>query len=211
MAGGDRSVWVLASDGSLTELEAPGAVPVDLEAADLDGDGKKELVLIDFYDSATAYSGPSMRPALPRWCKRSTPDKIRSTEHSATSTATVAVDLAIANRNASRVSFVLGTGFATRERACFYQSFRVPVGANPTRVRSGNLDEDPLPEAVVLNAGDRAVVARTNRFGLLEHGGPMVRSQTSARAIAVGDWDLDGMAEVAIAANDPSGGLRCHS
>jgi len=202
VAGGDRSTWVLglgksgghrawfdeAGEAGATPLDlgAPGAIPLDLERADLDGDGRDELVLIDFYDSGYGVLGAfgsDGRPALVAK-EYAGQDPVDGALGDFDGDGTL--DLAVANRGALRVSLLLGSGFAEPGRVAFYQSPRVPLPQNPTRIAAANLDDDPLPEVVAICAGERVVAARTNRFGLLEPAGPTLARDVSAAALVAG-------------------------
>ena len=216
VVGGDEDVWILglglaggpgraAREGQPRRLASPGALPLRVSAEDLNGDGRAELVLMDYRDLAYGVLGsfgPAGEPALVQ------------KEYAGQDSVDAAVgdfdgdgkrDLAVANRNARRVSLLLGTGFAEPQRAVFYQAFRVPVGDNPVRVRSGNVDADPLPEAVALEAGERTLTARTNRFGLLSAEGPTVRPQRPPRAHDLADVDGDGDDDLVLLAGDARG------
>lgn len=198
VAGGDRSVWVLGSATLRGELTAPGAVPIDIEAVDLDSDGRKELVLIGFYDSAYGVLGAFNARGQPALAQQEYAGQDPVDGALGDFDGDGAIDLAVANRNARRVSLLAGTGFASPERTTFHQSLRVKTGANPTRVRSGNLSGTPLPEAVVLNAGSRSVLALSNQDGVLQTAGRLLQANSSARAIAVGDLDAAGSAQVLV-------------
>jgi hypothetical protein len=195
-AGGGPGAWADAPPAPPRDLGAPGAVPLDLEAVDLDRDGRDELVLLDFYDSGFGVLGAFDAAGRPALAQKEYAGQDPVDAALGDFDGDGARDLAVANRSASRVSLLLGTGFAKPERVAFYQSKRVLVGQNPIRVRTGNLDADPLPEAVVLCAGDESVVVRTNRFGLLADEGPLLLRESGARALAV--RDAPGGAEVAL-------------
>jgi hypothetical protein len=214
IAGGDRSVWALGlgapgghaawiddADAAPRDVGAArpgGAVPVDVERVDLDRDGRDELVLIDFYDSGYGVLGAFGADGAPALTQREYAGQDPVAGALADFDGDGHADLAIANRNARRVSLVLGTGTATPRRPAFHQSLRVPTPANPSRVRAANLDDDPLPEPVVICAGDRVVVARRNRFGLIEADGPVIARDSGARALFAGVRRAGGPASVAL-------------
>jgi hypothetical protein len=193
--GGGPAAWVRAG-ADVREVESPGAIPVDLAQKDLDGNGRAELLLLNFYDCGYAVLGGLDGQARPAFSAREYAGQDPVAFAPADFDGDGHCDLAIANRSAGRVSLLVGTGFAEAGRSPFEQAQRVPTGPNPTRVRSGNLDGDALPEAVVLCAGDQTVLARANRMGLLEPGGAPLRRDSQARALAAGA--PEGRAEVAL-------------
>lgn len=195
-APGGHAAWIGDASAAPRDLAAPGAVPVDLEVCDLDRDGRAELVVLDFYDSGFGVLGAFGADGRPGLAQKGYAGQDPVDAALGDFDGDGLQDLAVANRSAGRVSLLTGTGSARPEQAAFPQALRVPAGQNPLRVRFANLDQDPLPEAVVLCAGDQSVVARRNRGGQLEEKGPVLRRDTGARALAV-RGDASG-AEVAL-------------
>ncbi len=210
VVGGDAGIWVfglgrpggasawLAEEGRTPRaIRAPGVVPVDVEAIDLDRDANTELVVLGFYDSAYGVLG-GFRDGAPAF----TLQEYAGQDPVDTALADLdddgLLDLAVANRGAHRVSVLTGTGYAKPGRVSFHQALRVPVGPNPTHVATGNLDDDPLPDAVTLNAGDATLTARPNRPGLLGARGARAAAGDNPRALAVGDATGDGRNDVAV-------------
>ncbi|MCZ6598860.1 MAG: VCBS repeat-containing protein, partial [Planctomycetota bacterium] len=213
VAGGDSTLWVYGWDtpgGARAWLDPDGrepvtfdtlgTTPIDLEVADLDGDGRDELVLINSYDSGYAVLG-GLDPSLPGGAA------LRLREYAGQWPRACAVadldgdgraDLAVANRDSRSISLLSGTGLAEPGKAAFSQAFRTPVGRNPTRVVAADLDGDELPELLVINAGEKTLVVRVNEGGFVRERGPRFPVEPGPRALVSGDFDGDGHADAAL-------------
>ncbi|MEO0651021.1 MAG: VCBS repeat-containing protein, partial [Planctomycetota bacterium] len=212
--GGDEQVWIwgLASEAPIgsepmARFRAPGLVPLAALAVDLDGDGREELVSVHAYD--TSYG------VLGRFDAERQAFALRASEYAGQTPVGLAVvdldgdgrrDLAIANRDAGRVSVLPGTGLATPEKAVFYAARRTPIGNNPLGVAVGDLDGDGALDAVGANGSDGSLSVLLGRFGLLE-GRRDLSVGASPTAVRVVDVDGDGQLDL-VALCRPAAGAQ---
>ncbi len=211
VAGGARDTWVFGLGASASALPrysgaalnvpAPGLVPVGLAAADLDGDRSAELVFASQGD--TGY-GVLARIA---------PDgqRIALTEYGGQSPWAVALgrfdseaalDLAIANRDASCISLLAGLGRIEAERPAFVQAGRCAVGANPVALASGAVAGRGM--AFALNAGQGTLSALAAENGALVERA-RIPLGPAPRSLAAADLDGDGASELATLISDAQG------
>jgi len=208
-AGGDGSLWVLgfgekgASIPSTPPLEWPAeAIPIDLESADLDGDGKSELVWLAYHDLTWNIGGRFTREG----------PSSRATGYAGQSPCALALldrdgdgrlDLVVANRDSQSVSLARGLGaegFATPTK--------VPVGRFPTSLLAGDLDRDGRADLVVLESKDDTASVVLNRAGKLERG-LVLATGPDPRAAQLSDLDGDGKLDLAVVSDDSDGsGVR---
>ncbi len=195
VAGGDHSLWVYGWESSWTasagwsESEPPldwwvEAIPLDLEAGDLDHDAKDELVVLCYYDSSVQVLDDF---------KREGPAKV--VEHEVGHTpwdTTLAdfdgdgwLDLAIANRDAFRVGLMRGGADG------FEDTLLVDAGRAPRSIVTGDLDGDGYPELVVLGAIEHELIRFANHEGALVRA-ESLDGQGAADSLAIADVDGDG-------------------
>lgn len=210
VVGGDRSAWVFGfeSEGGTAVLRdssavdalhwTTGAIPIDLDAADMDGDGTPELiaahhldqqlgVLADFDrtgpgDVLGLYGGPS-------------PWSVASGDLDGDARE----DLAISNPGAAAVSVYFGAPDGVHE------PLDVPATPAPHSMDLGDLDGDGAVEIALLSAIDPEVcwLSRT--------GGTWVRTGSApvpegADALRLLDADGDGALDLAFLWSSPKGG-----
>ena len=213
--GGDRSLWVFGwgtgggADAWLSD-EAPiewrtEAVPYSLDAADLDGDGNTELVIVHAAHLATlvlgdfTLEGPRMRHST---YAGQTPRGSAVADFDGDGVP----DLAIANRDSLAVSLAHGmapdpdaTG-PEGTRAAFAAGPRTPVGGFPNSIAAGDLDGDGLPEVLALNSKDDTLSVLPNHWASTGSLGPAITLPVgpSPRAVTTADLNADGHGDVAL-------------
>lgn len=209
-AGGEASIWVLGfgEPGGANAWRRPdappplewfaGAIPIDLASADLDGDGREELVWLAYHGLSWTAAGPFARGGPTR----------RVIGYAGQSPCAFALldrdgdgrlDLAVANRDSMSVSLARGLGaegFATPTR--------VPVGRFPTSLLSGDLDRDGRADLVVVESKDDSASVILNRAGKLERG-LVLATGPDPRAACLTDIDGDGKLDLALVSDDSDG------
>lgn len=175
-------------------LRSPGVVPVDVEARDFDGDGRDELVIVNFYDSGYALVG-GLAPEVPGSTRGSA--QVVVVEYAGQDPVDAALadldgdghpDLALANRNAHRLGLLIGRGELRSGQDAFHQARRIGVGRNPSRLAALDLDADGFPEVLTLDAGDEHLTLLPNDGGRLRGNGPRFEVAPDARELASGTW-----------------------
>ena len=194
VVGGDRSAWVYgfgANDGLELLLTDPeplrwrtGAIPIDLDRADTDGDGSPELIAAHYLDQQLGvladfdaegpkrtlglYGGPS-------------PWSLASGDLDGDDR----VDLAISNPNGNTVSLYFG------DAEGLHEPVNLRATPAPHSMALGDLDGDGRPELALLSAIDAELALLGRRDGepvlLAERPVP-----AGSDAVRMGDLDGDG-------------------
>ena len=99
-------------------------------------------------------------------------------------------DLAAANQNSADVSVLFGRGDGT-----FEPQLRLPVGFNPTLIVATRLDADARPDLVITGSQVFVLTSRANRTFQV-----MPPLDTGAIALAVADFNRDGVTDIAMPA-----------
>jgi hypothetical protein len=204
--GGDEDLWIFglnASGGStdwrkegLRRFRAPGLVPLDVVAVDLDGDGREELISVHGYDTSYGVLG-SYDVSTGHFA-------LRDSEYAGQTPVALAVgdtdgdgrpDLVVANRDARRVSILPGTGLARSGKAVFNEARRTPVGDNPLSVAVGDLDGDGMPEAVSADGSAAGLSLLLNQHGLIQERRELPLGP-SPSVVRLSDIDADGDLDV---------------
>jgi hypothetical protein len=206
VAGGDKSLWIFGlgrAGGWKTWFDEPpievetGVVPMDVAHADFDGDGKSDLLCVSLYGQECAlYSGasftaprdPLLAPKAARFWRE------YAGQHPTWGAigdfdGDGALDVAISNPGANRVSVLFGDGHGG-----VYASEHVAAGRSPSSIASGDLDGDGLPDVVGLNALDGTLSVYRNANGVLQAGeaqGPANTPDCVRCADVDGDGHLD--------------------
>ncbi len=173
VAGGDDALWVLgwgrpggaeawlAEDGREPLVWSTGRVPIDVDATDLDGDGRPELLVTHAQGLSCALHSDFAAEG-PRTSWRA------YVGQTARSACVVDVDgdgrrdLVVANRDALALSVLRGLpGLA------FETATSVPVGGFPNELAVGDFDGNGRPDAAVVNAKDGTVTPLRNVDGAL--------------------------------------------
>jgi hypothetical protein len=209
-AGGDGSIWVLGfgepgGSGAWRRHGAPppiawtaDAIPIDLASADLDRDGREELVWLAYHDLSWTVAGGFARTGPARHASGyagQTPCALALLDRDGDGK----LDLAIANRDSRSISLARGLGadgFATPAK--------VPVGRFPTALLAGDLDRDGRADLVVLESKDDTAAVLANRGGKLERG-LVLATGPDPRAACLHDLDGDCRLDLALVADDPEG------
>lgn len=200
--GGEASMWVfgIERDGAASgwlidptltpqELPAPGSVPIDLEIGDLDGEAPDELLTLQYGDSSY---GIVARLGSPQGAVLSAPAGQTPWDAALCDVDGDGVlDLAIANRDALRVSLLRGRGQVRAGMPAFHEPLRTPVGITPVSIAVGHLDADARPDAAVLCAGKEELVLLRNEF-VLRPTGVRVAVDRSPDNLCIADLDGDG-------------------
>ena len=199
VAGGDRWLWVLGENGATGEprrIEV-GLVPLRMQPADMTGDGRDELVLLQFGEltyQVIAGLGNA--------------DSLRTVEYAGQSPWDLAVgdlngdglpELAFVNPDARRVSVLFGNApYGLR------QAQRIPTGRAPHSIACGDLDGDGRVEAAVLNSLEGTLSLLPNIDGNLRQGFSLPAGE-GANHVAVVDVNGDGLRDVLWTTRDAGG------
>ena len=191
VAGGDRWLWVFGwgDDGDLGEAGARprrlgvGAIPLDVEVADVDADGDEELVLLHYADLDVQVlddfgpGGPATRLRVPM-------GQMPWDAAVADLDGDGILDLAATNTDTGHLSLVFGAGSGR-----FRLGGEVRCGRAPRGLAVGDLDEDGRPEVLSLSAVDGHLTVMAGEGQALE---VRQRVATGGDADAVRCADLDG-------------------
>ena len=178
VAGGDEDLWIFGLDtagapiGETPQprrLEAPGHVPTRLTSADLDADGRPELIGLHRHD--TSYG------VLGRYDREFAGFAFTTSEYAGQSPTAVACtdvdgdgrpDLIVAGRDALAISVLSGTGIARSGKPPFYDASRVPFGTNPLYVTGWHTSAAAKPSVVALLSAEASIrIARNDGNGYL--------------------------------------------
>src|SRR3954447_11154135 len=112
-----------------------------------------------------------------------------------------APDLAIANESSSNVSILLGNGFGQ-----FTAGTPVSVGTNPSSVVTGLFNNDAFADLAVASVGNDNIEIRLGdgNGGFTGTGTVTTGTNSDPRAIATGDFNDDGKADLVSANNGNS-------
>jgi hypothetical protein len=182
-------------------------VPLALRAADLDRDGRPELVTVQSYD--TSYG------VLGRFDREYGRFAFARSEYAGQAPVALELfdfdgdallDLVVANRDAQCLSLLPGSGLAKDDKSSFYAAQRLPSGNNPLSVAAGDLDGDGVPDAALANGSAGTVTVFLNRFGLLGERRDL-EVGPSPTAVRIADLDGDGHEDLLVLLR-PAGGAR---
>ncbi|MFN0007571.1 MAG: FG-GAP repeat domain-containing protein [Planctomycetota bacterium] len=210
VAGGDASIWVLgfnepggskawSGEAGTAPLEwHAGTIPIDLAAADLDGERGDELVWLAFHDLAWTAAGRFTKSG-PGWRKTGyagqTPCALALLDRDADRR----LDLVTANRDSQSIGLARGLGAEG-----FAAPRKLAVGRFPTAVLAGDLDRDSRPDLVVLESKDETAAVLVNQGEDLSRT-LVLATGPDPRAACLSDFDRDGHLDLALVADDPQG------
>jgi hypothetical protein len=167
--------------------------PVSVATGDLNGDGKRDLVVANEESNSVSVllgnGDGTLKPKV---------DYAAGTAPASVALADVngdkKPDLVVANRGAGTVSVLLGKGDGTFESGVEYAT-----GAKPVSVATGDLNGDGKQDVVAANEESNSVSV------LLGNGDGTFASKhdfatgTAPRAVALGDLNADGKQDIAVA------------
>jgi len=196
VASGESSCRLFEADaaglpGAQWAELATAAVPIALRAADLDGDGGEELVVLTHH---------GVSAEIWKLAGEGAPRRL-STAYAGQTPCDVAVldldgdarlDLAVTNRDAHRLSRILGDG-----RGGLLVAERVQVGLFPTAIAAGDLDGDGARELYVINAKECAISTLRREGRSFAEQLPRLPAGPAPRAPRCADVDGDGREDLA--------------
>src|SRR5437899_7051587 len=170
-----------------------GALPITVGIADVNGDGKPDLVTVNTgANTVSVLLGNGAGSFGPRtdFATGAVPHGLAIADLDGDGNP----DLIVANTGANTVSVLLGTGTGT-----FAPAMDFPTGAAPFFVAVGDLNRDGIPDLVVVNVGaDTVSVLLGLGDGTF---GPKTDFTTGAgaRSVAIGDLNGDGVPDLVVA------------
>ena len=170
-----------------------GALPITVGIADVNGDGKPDLVTVNTgANTVSVLLGNGAGSFGPRtdFATGAVPHGLAIADLDGDGNP----DLVVANTGANTVSVLLGTGTGT-----FAPAMDFPTGAAPFFVAVGDLNGDGIPDLVVVNVGADSVSVL---LGLGDGTfGPKTDFATGAgaRSVAIGDLNGDGVPDLVVA------------
>jgi len=200
---GAITILLGAGDGTFSQAAmSPIAVsyPNSLAVADFSGDGIADLAEVDSYGNLNVFlgngDGTFAKTAI-QTAVGDTPISIAADDFNGDGIT----DLAIADYGSGSVSILLGQGGGT-----FAQAESIQVGSNPVAIAVGDFNGDGIGDLAVVNAGSASVsILLGNRDGTFSQASASpVFSQGSPLSVAVGDFNGDGISDLAVAGQDNS-------
>jgi hypothetical protein len=204
VVAGRKGIVTLGGQGATAQTQtAAWATAIDL--ADTDGDGRLDVVLLD-KDGDELQVARNVTPerTAPNAYERITPEPGTNNGPGYTTSADLdrdgVLDLIVAQQTASRVGIFLGNGDATLGGRGDYWA----GGNSPTQIVPADMNRDGILDLVV-GHGLNAVVGVVLGNGDGSFQTPQTQSMPSfsqSAGVAVGDFDRDGIADVATANDD---------
>ena len=209
-----NSMTLLLGQGTGTTLApfviggsaAAGTGVTSLLGADLDGDGRQDLVgtigadnrVAVLRGTATGVAGASLLPALAGPTAAATAMGITTGDLNKDGKP----DLLVANRSAAKISLLVGDGSGG-----FAPAVSPSVGTNPTAVTVSDVNRDGNPDVLVANnVTSNISLLLGDGAGNLPATGTNFASGSGPRSIRTADLDLDGDPDLLVAGS----GLHTH-
>ncbi len=180
---------------------AAGTFPNSVAVGDLNLDGKPDLALTNQNDVATILlgngSGGFAQAIGSPVGAGSLPDSVAVGDFNLDGKP----DLAIANNVSNNVTILLGNGSGS-----FTQAAGSPVGAGstPISIKVGDFNQDGKPDLVAANATSNnvTILLGNGSGGFTQPAGSPVGAGTFPLGIVVGDFNIDGKPDLAVANNN---------
>ncbi|RME54069.1 MAG: hypothetical protein D6795_04690 [Deltaproteobacteria bacterium] len=172
-----------------------GRNPSDVVAADLDGDGWRDLVVANEASNDLTLLLNTGDGAF-RQVRSNVSEAPRSVV-AADFDGDTLLDLAVANFGSDRLTFLFGDG-----TGAFPRVTEIPSGIGPADMVAVDLDRDTLPDLCVADLlGDDVTVFRNEGGGAFTALPPIPVTSKPARLVA-GDWNGDGAPDLAAGGED---------
>ena len=203
---GSNDVTILLGDGAggfqkAASLPA-GASPSSLVTGDFNGDGKIDLAVADSGgDGVTILLGDGTGNFSPgiRFSAGSGPSSITTADFNGDGR----LDLALANADSNDITILLGDGKGGFAPAA---GSPIPVGTHPSAIAANDLNGDGVTDLAIANFGsnDVFVLFGDGKGGFSFNTNGRAAANSLPLAIAVADFNADGMPDVAVACSSGS-------
>jgi len=199
----DKVLSILPGNGDGTFRAAVHApldfIPSDLVVADFNRDGRSDLAGIDFFADRLHILLGSGRGSFARAANSPYPTGAGPTSIAATDlNADGITDLVSANLVADNITLWLGNGDGT-----FRAHAAVPAGDGPAFVAAVDLGRNRRPDLLVLSSLDDTLSVYMNEHadggGVVLAPPALYETSPGPRSLIAGDFNRDGMADVAVA------------
>jgi len=201
----DNTVTVLLGNGAGGFAAATGSPitvgtqPVSIAISDFNGDGKSDLAIANAMDNTVTVllgngSGGFSAASGSPFAVGGHPQSVTVADFNGDGKA----DLAVANFGSSNVTVLLGNG-AGGFTAATGSPFA--AGLNPFSIAAGDFNGDGHPDLVVANQGSNSVTVLLGNGsgGFTAASGSPVAVGNHPNSVAVGDFNGDGKADLAVA------------